>query len=96
MAERWAGNSQRRAARRRTRSSTRRSGSQRRGARPTAWVRRPFIPRRIGAEDAALDRAVVGERLADPVLSTAYRALTAELTERIAFIAAQDGRHRAS
>ena len=55
-----------------------------------------FIPRRIGAEDAALDRAVVGEPGADPTLSDAYRRLTAELVTRIGHIAAQEGRHRAS
>lgn len=55
-----------------------------------------FIPRRIGAEDAALDRAVVGESGADPVLSAAYRQLTVEITQRINAIAAEEGRHRAS
>jgi cellulose biosynthesis protein BcsQ len=55
-----------------------------------------FIPRRIGAEDAALDRAVAGEPGADPTLSDAYRRLTAELVARIGHIAAQEGRHRAS
>jgi len=55
-----------------------------------------FIPRRIGAEDAALDGAVVGEPGADPVLSDSYRQLTAEVTKRIDEIAAQEGRHRVS
>jgi chromosome partitioning protein len=57
---------------------------------------RTYIPRRIGAEDAALDRAVVGERAADPVLSAAYRALAAEVVEAVDVIAAEEGRHRAS
>ena len=55
-----------------------------------------FIPRRIGAEDAAFDRVVVGEQGADPTLSTAYRHLTAEIVERMGVIAVQEGRHRAS
>jgi chromosome partitioning protein len=55
-----------------------------------------FIPRRIGAEDAALDRAVIGEPGTDPILSTAYRQLTAEIINRIDELAAQEGRHRAS
>jgi chromosome partitioning protein len=55
-----------------------------------------FIPRRIGAEDAALERAVVGERNADPALSDAYRTLTAELVNRVDTIATAEGRHRAS
>ena len=55
-----------------------------------------FIPRRIGAEDAALDGAVVGEPGADPALSDSYRQLTAEITKRVDDIAAQEGRHRAS
>ena len=54
-----------------------------------------FIPRRIGAEDAAFGRAVVGEVGADPALSDAYRHLSAELLTRIRHIAAQEGRHRA-
>lgn len=55
-----------------------------------------FIPRRIGAEDAALERAVVGESGADPTLSAAYRQLAAEVTGRIELIAEREGRHRAS
>jgi chromosome partitioning protein len=55
-----------------------------------------FIPRRIGAEDAALGRAVVGEPGADPALSDAYRHLAAELVQRIDDISALEGRHRAS
>ena len=55
-----------------------------------------FIPRRIGAEDAALDGAVVGEPAADPVLSDSYRQLTAEVTKRVDEIATKEGRHRAS
>jgi chromosome partitioning protein len=55
-----------------------------------------WIPRRIGAEDAALDHAVIGEAGADPVLSEAYKALTVEMVDKIEAIAAQEGRHRAS
>ena len=55
-----------------------------------------FIPRRIGAEDAALDRAVVGDPGADPVLSDAYRQLTAEVTKRIQDISSDEIQHRAS
>jgi chromosome partitioning protein len=55
-----------------------------------------FIPRRIGAEDAVLDGAVVGEPGADPVLSDSYRTLTTEIVERVRAIAAEEGRHRAS
>lgn len=54
-----------------------------------------FIPRRIGAEDAAMDRAVVGEPGVDISLSTAYQDLTAELVQRLADRAAEKGRHRA-
>jgi cellulose biosynthesis protein BcsQ len=53
------------------------------------------IPRRIGAEDAVLDGAVVGEPGADPVLSDAYRELAVEVVKRVEEIAAE-GRHRAS
>ena len=42
-----------------------------------------FIPRRIGAEDAVMDRAVAGEPNADPALSAAYLALTTEVMERV-------------
>lgn len=55
-----------------------------------------FIPRRIGAEDAALDAAVMGEPGSDPVLSDAYRQLTVEIVTEIDRIAASEGRHRAS
>ena len=55
-----------------------------------------WIPRRIGAEDAALDRAVIGEAGADPVISDAYKRLTVELVEKVEEIAAREGRHRAS
>jgi chromosome partitioning protein len=55
-----------------------------------------FIPRRIGAEDAALDRAVMGEPGADPALSKAYSLLTVEIQERINVMMAKEGRHRAS
>jgi chromosome partitioning protein len=51
-----------------------------------------YIPRRIGAEDAAMDRAVVGEPGVDISLSTAYQDLTREIIERVAERAA-DGRH---
>lgn len=52
-----------------------------------------FIPRRIGAEDAALQQAVVGEPAADPTLSEAYRQLAIEVVERVEAIATQEGRH---
>jgi chromosome partitioning protein len=55
-----------------------------------------FIPRRIGAEDAALDRAVVGDPGADPILSDAYRQLTAEVVKRIQDVASEERQHRAS
>lgn len=55
-----------------------------------------YVPKRIGAEDAALDRAVVGEAGYDPDLTEAYRSLTDEVMQRVAEIAAQEGRHRAS
>jgi chromosome partitioning protein len=42
-----------------------------------------FIPERIGAEDAAFDRAVLGERSADPTISEAYGRLTQEVIARI-------------
>jgi chromosome partitioning protein len=51
-----------------------------------------FIPRRIGAEDAAMDRAVVGEPGVDISLSTAYQDLTAEIIARVKQ-SAVDGRH---
>src|SRR3712207_7757361 len=38
-----------------------------------------FIPRRIGAEDAVMEGAVVGEPGLDPDLSGAYRRLTDEI-----------------
>jgi chromosome partitioning protein len=53
-----------------------------------------YIPRRIGAEDAALDRAVIGEPGADPDLTEAYRGLTDELVEQLEQVAAGEGRHR--
>lgn len=53
-----------------------------------------FIPRRIGAEDAALDGVVVGEVGADPDLTKAYHALTAEMVERLDQLAAGEGKHR--
>lgn len=55
-----------------------------------------FIPKRVGAEDAALDRTVVGEPGYDPDLTDAYRKLTNELTLRVAELAVEEGRHRAS
>ena len=54
-----------------------------------------YIPRRIGAEDAAIEGAVAGEPNADSVLSEAYRQLTAEIVARVEEIAAEEGRHRA-
>jgi chromosome partitioning protein len=45
---------------------------------------RTFIPRRIKAEDAVMDRLVVGEPGVDISLTTAYQDLTTELVERIA------------
>lgn len=49
-----------------------------------------FIPRRIGAEDAALERAVVGEPGVDISLSTAYQDLTGEIIARIAQLEAEN------
>lgn len=54
-----------------------------------------YIPRRIGAEDAAMDRAVVGEPGVDLSLSTAYQDLTNEMVAVLAARAAEEGRHRA-
>jgi chromosome partitioning protein len=54
-----------------------------------------FIPRRIGAEDAVMDRAVAGEQRADPALSAAYLALTHEIMERVAEGQHLRGRRRA-
>lgn len=51
-----------------------------------------FIPRRIGAEDAAMDRAVVGEPGMDISLSTAYHDLTGEIVQRVAE-QKENGRH---
>jgi chromosome partitioning protein len=42
------------------------------------------IPRRIGAEDAVIDRAVAGEPGVDPTFSAAYLAFVDELMARIA------------
>lgn len=53
-----------------------------------------YIPRRIGAEDAALDRLVVGEAGYDPDLTTAYQELTTEITQRLDELAQQEGKHR--
>jgi len=53
-----------------------------------------FIPRRVGAEDAVMEGAVVGEPAMDTDLSTAYEALTAEIITRVAVIREQEGRHR--
>lgn len=54
---------------------------------------RTYIPRRIGAEDAAMDRAVVGEPGIDLSLSGAYRDLTAEIVARVEERAIEAGRH---
>lgn len=54
-----------------------------------------FIPRRIGAEDAVMDRAVAGEPGADPALNDAYIALTKEVMERVAARQNMRGRRRA-
>lgn len=54
---------------------------------------RTWIPRRIGAEDAVMDRAVAGEPGVDISLSTAYADLTTELVERLAERKAEAGRH---
>lgn len=43
-----------------------------------------FIPERIGAEDAAYARAVLGEPNADPTISEAYKKVAAEIITRIA------------
>lgn len=42
-----------------------------------------YIPERIGAEDAAFERAVIGEPGADPTISTAYSQLTKEVVTRV-------------
>jgi chromosome partitioning protein len=42
-----------------------------------------FIPRRIGAEDAVLDRTVAGEPGFDPALSVAYEAFTQEVLVKL-------------
>jgi chromosome partitioning protein len=52
-----------------------------------------YIPRRIGAEDAALDRAVVGEAGADADLTEAYKNLTNEVLEHLATLGAGERRH---
>jgi chromosome partitioning protein len=53
-----------------------------------------YIPRRIGAEDAALDRAVIGEVGADRDLTEAYRRLTGEIVEQLEQVAAGEGKRR--
>lgn len=53
-----------------------------------------YIPRRVGAEDAALSRAVIGDAGADPDLSAAYRGLTDELVERLEQVEAGEGTER--
>jgi len=45
---------------------------------------RSWIPRRIRAEDAALDSRVAGDPEMDLSLSTSYQDLTAEIVERVA------------
>lgn len=55
---------------------------------------RTFIPRRIGAEDAAMDRAVIGEPGVDADLTDAYKRFTVEVVERLAKLAGQEGKHR--
>lgn len=54
---------------------------------------RTYIPRRIAAEDAAMDRLVVGEPGVDISLATAYQDLTAEIVARIEQLNAEQGRH---
>jgi chromosome partitioning protein len=54
-----------------------------------------FIPRRIGAEDAVMDRSVAGELGADPALNEAYLALTKEVIERVTERQDLRGRRRA-
>jgi len=55
-----------------------------------------YIPRRIAAEDAALDRLVAGESGSDPELADAYNRLTSEIIAAVETIAENEGRHRAS
>jgi chromosome partitioning protein len=53
-----------------------------------------FIPRRIGAEDAVMEGAVVGEPGVDPDLTDAYRRLTDEIVARVTERRKGDGQHR--
>jgi chromosome partitioning protein len=55
-----------------------------------------YIPRRIGAEDAVMDSAVVGEQGLDGDLADAYRRLTGEIVARITSTRQEEGSHRAS
>lgn len=52
-----------------------------------------YIPRRIGAEDAAFNQAIVGDDGADLTLTTAYRDLAKEVVKEVRRIRAQEGRH---
>jgi hypothetical protein len=52
------------------------------------------IPKRVGAEDAVMDRAVAGEPGVDRVFSDAYLALADEVAGRIA-ATVKRGVHRA-
>ena len=47
-----------------------------------------FIPRRIAAEDNAMDRLVAGDPDADPALTGAYLSFTDEVISRVAQLAA--------
>jgi chromosome partitioning protein len=53
-----------------------------------------FIPRRIGAEDAVMEGAVVGESGVDPDLTDAYRRLTDEIVARVTERRKGEGQHR--
>lgn len=52
-----------------------------------------YIPRRVGAEDAVLDHAVVGDSGADPDLTTAYLSLTDEVLARVRQLTGREVAH---
>ena len=52
------------------------------------------IPKRVGAEDAVMDRAVAGEPGVDRKFSAAYLAFAEEVTARVA-ATVKRGAHRA-